>query len=298
LLAYAGGGQFVVETHDLAALVDEMQDLLRAAAGHIRLRFTTVSPCPVKGDAGQLRQILINFVLNAAEAIDDQATGEINLSVKLDSSDPGAPRVELEVRDNGRGMSPDVQRRILEPFFTTKTLGRGLGLAAVSGIVRSHGGELRVRSELEKGTTFTVRFPAVPMVDPVPRRVSSSPKAAAGAKLLLVDDNDNFRRMCASLLADLGYLALDMARGDEAIAHVRASMDDVDAVVLDWTMPAPGGAETFARLRELRADLPIVIMSGYAEAAATALTREGPTAFLEKPFTPDALDAAVRSVLG
>jgi signal transduction histidine kinase/CheY-like chemotaxis protein len=297
LLAYAGQGRFAIETLDLASVATEMEDLLRAAVGRIRLCLAAEGPCPVSGDAGQLRQVLMNFVVNAAEAIDDLECGKISVRVRRVSTPHDADTVLLEVRDNGRGMSADTQRRILEPFFTTKTFGRGLGLAAVDGIVRSHGGQLRVASAPGEGTTLTATFPAVEMTEPTPAAVPEPVARPAGQTLLLVDDSDNFRRMCASLLDDLGYRTLDAASGEAAVELISARGAEIDAVVLDWTMPAPGGAETFVRLRAIRPDLPIVIMSGYLEGSATELLRAGPARFIEKPFTAEALGDVLRSVL-
>jgi signal transduction histidine kinase/ActR/RegA family two-component response regulator len=297
LLAYAGGGRFVVETLDLAALVDEMQDLLRAAAGNVTVHFTNDGPSLVSGDAGQLRQVLVNFVVNAAEAIDEGVAGEIYVSVTRDPTDGDSSNVLLEVRDNGRGMAPEVQARIFEPFFTTKSFGRGLGLAAVSGIVRSHSGQLRMRSAPDQGTTLSASFPAVATAQAPRAAAPPSAEGTAGATLLLVDDSDNFRRMCASLLADLGYRTLEAGSGQVAVEVLTSHAHEIDAVVLDWTMPAPGGAETFLLLRSIRADLPIVIMSGYLEGDATELLRTGAAGFIEKPFTVEALGDVLRTVL-
>lgn len=300
LLAYAGKAQFLAQNVDLVALASEMQDLLRAAAGSAQVTFSSCGSCFVHGDAGQLRQILMNFVVNAKEAVGDSGGGRISVSVRREGQ-----RVLLEVRDNGRGMSPDVQKKIFEPFYSTKTLGRGLGLAAVSGIVRSHGAELQVQSEPNAGTTFTVAFPAVG----VPSSAPSSPRAPKStrelsypcpredATIVLVDDSDNLRRMCACLLDDLGYKVLDAANGNVAVDTLKTHLNAVDVVLLDWSMPSPSGAETFRRLREVRADVPIVVMSGYAEGVAEDVLSSGNAAFIEKPFTREELDAVLRKVV-
>lgn len=293
LLAYAGGGQIVVEVVDLASLVEEMQDLLRAAVGHVPLRVVTERGCAVRGDAGQLRQVVMNLVMNAAEAIDDPAAGGITVTVRRDETGGEGPRTLIEVRDEGRGMTPEVQRRMFEPFFTTKKFGRGLGMAAVSGIVRSHGGRLDVLSAPGAGATLTATFPAVPTAEVRPLATGST--VVSEGTLLLVDDSDNFRVMCAALLRDLGYRTLEAASGEQAVALLLANQDEIVAVVLDWTMPAPGGAETFQRLRAIRADVPIVVMSGYLEGGGTELLRQGPTAFIEKPFTAEGLGEALRA---
>lgn len=293
LQAYAGGGQSLIMEVDLIELVNEMQDLLRAAAGSTPLRFSLDGAAArVEGDAGQLRQILLNFVLNASEA-QVRAGGEIRVSVTHDAE---KSRVILRVSDDGKGMSEATQKRLFEPFFSTKDRGRGLGLAAVAGIARAHGAEIEVDSRLGVGTTFTVAFPAAV---PTPARE----RTKTDLRLLVVDDNDNFRRMCASLLRDLGFEVDDVGDGHSALA--RAAQHALDAVVLDLHMPAPSGAETFRMLRAQHPELPILITSGYTAEEAAAQLEEpdgarpvlGDAAFLEKPFTVDQLETALVALL-
>lgn len=289
LLAYAGGGQSLIMPLDLVELADDMQDLLRAAAGKTPLRFLFDGPAHVVGDAGQLRQTLLNFVINAVEA-QVRPGGEIRVQIALENADGDAPKVLLCVSDDGPGMPSEIKQRIFEPFFSTKDLGRGLGLAAVAGITRAHGAEMEVESEPGVGTTFSVRFPAV-----VPKRLSVA-RPKQGTTLLLVDDNDNFRRMCATLLSDLGFRTLEANNGSTALELVQ-SRTDVDAVVLDLLMPAPTGVETFRMLRAYDPRLPVVVTSGYAGPDAAELLALGHTSFLEKPFTVEQFEAALREVL-
>lgn len=291
LLAFAGEGRFVVEAFDLAALTRDMQDLLRALAADVPMTFEIDGPTFVRADAGQLRQVLVNFVINAKEAVDG-AEGHITVRVAPHEPD----RVVLSVADDGRGMTDEVQRRMFDPFFSTKALGRGLGLAAVSGIVRTHGGEIRVDSGPGRGTTMTVLFPRERAPSPA-RTPAPAPRERSPA-LLLVDDNDNFRRTCADILSDLGYAVEPCADGLAATRALEASPGRFDVVLLDWTMPRLSGAETFQRLRALDAELPIVIMSGYAESVASDHVQLDLAAFLEKPFTVDALQEALSRVLG
>lgn len=274
----------------MAALTRDMQDLLRAVASDAPIAFDVDGPAYVLADAGQLRQILVNFVINAKEAF-DAAPGRI--TVHVGRSEP--ERVVLSVADDGRGMTDDVQRRMFDPFFSTKALGRGLGLAAVSGIVRTHDGELRVDSAPGRGTTMTVLFPMA--AAPTPARTPAPAPRDRSPALLLVDDNDNFRHTCADILADLGYEVVPCADGLAATGALEASPGRFDVVLLDWTMPRLSGAETFDRLRALDPDLPIVIMSGYAESVASDHVNDL-AAFLEKPFTVDALQEALARVIG
>lgn len=297
LLSYAGGGQFVIALIDLIELAKEMQDLLQAAAGHVVIRFALKGPAFVRADAGQLRQVLMNLVVNAAEAVAGADRAEIHLLVAPDHSNAEAPRVLLEVRDTGCGMTPEVQRRVFEPFFSTKNLGRGLGLAAVGGIVRAHSAEMRVESTPGVGSTFSVLFPAVAATPMAPARAPVT-RHSHVQTILVVDDSNNFRHMCCSLLDDLGYRAIDASDGIKAATILETNGVEIDAAMIDWTMPPPSGEETFRRLRAIRPQLPILIMSGYAASGATELVLQGGAEFVEKPFTVDTLEAALAELLG
>jgi len=332
LLAYAGKAHRTASDVDFSALVGEMQDLLHAAVGSVRLSLSCdTGTCFVHGDAAQLRQIVMNFVLNAAEAVGNAPEGAIAVAVRRETPADASPapstvvlsplppregerlpRVVLEVRDNGKGIDPDVQKRIFEPFYSTKTKisgrGRGLGLAAVSGIAKTHGAELRVESAVGKGTTFTMLLPATlpptAAAEPSAERHSRTTRTMtaesnnAQCTILLIDDTDNMRKMSARLLHELGYRAFAENSGVAGVDTLRKHGHAVSAVLLDWSMPPPGGRETFQHLRELCPDLPIVIMSGYAESVAHDLLDGGRTTFLEKPFTRDELGAALRAVIG
>lgn len=301
LLAYSGNGQFVVEPIDLAAVAEDMGPLLQAAGGPVKVVVQRgAQDAWMQGDAIQIRQVLMNLVVNAVEAI-GAGVGTVVIRVLTDSSEECAGRspvgkaTVLQVSDTGPGMPAELQQRVLEPFFSTKGEGRGLGLAAVAGIVRGHDGSLRLTSEQGKGTTFRLAFPAVapaPRTEPPPASQARKTGRVTGT-VLLADDVENLRRSVASLLEMLGFHVISIADGVDIEVEL-ARHPEIDVLVFDWTM-SPGGERIVKRAREVRPDLGIVVMSGYSR-QALQLTRDARTAFLEKPFRVDDLEAILRDV--
>jgi CheY-like chemotaxis protein len=185
---------------------------------------------------------------------------------------------------------------MFEPFFSTKGPSRGLGLAAVSGIVEAHHGTIDVKTEIGVGTSFTVTLPGIrPSLGSV---TPSSPERSARVELhgtvLFADDSENFRRTAARLVADMGFQTIEVPDGTEA-ARVLETRADIDVLVMDWRMP-PGGKETLERARAVRPGLPVVVISGYAE-SALPFERDAITTFLAKPFVVDQLREALAHVL-
>jgi len=296
LLHFSGRGPGVARAIELEALVNEMQDLLRAAAAHVPVRFSSAGPAWISGDPGQVRQILMNLVVNAKDA--SFGCKDPSIHVAVASSDVPEPRVLLTVRDTGAGMTAEAQRRIFEPFFTTKAAGRGLGLAAVSGIVAAHGASISVESELGVGSTFAVSFPQVPAPLAIDE-TGARPLLGAGRTLLLVDDHDNFRVTCAQLLSDLGFRTHQARSGADALQFLDTPEGALIAgVLLDWSMPGVMGADVLGKLRDCRPGVPVVVMSGFADAGVRASAEGLGCGFIEKPFTMGALEAALASTLG
>jgi PAS domain S-box-containing protein len=314
LLAYAGKGRFLIQPIDLNALTGEMLGLLRTLVSHkahVRTDFADGLP-PVQADAAQLRQVVLNLITNASEALGG-AEGEITLRTGVERIDDprgysphAAPEaapgeyVFVEVADTGCGMSEEMLARVFDPFFSTKFSGRGLGLAAVLGIVRGHRGLVRLSSAVGQGTRFRVLFPrakgALPELAPAEAR-PPGPAAGTGS-VLVVDDEEAVRSLAAHVLREAGYQVIVAGDGEEGLAAFRVAGSTIRAVLMDLTMPGLDGVEATRRLYELRADLPVVLMSGYGEPQVMAgLAGMRFAGFLQKPFIAEGMLAALRAAL-
>jgi PAS domain S-box-containing protein len=320
MLAYSGRGTFRVGAVSVEGLLREMGDLLgRSIAKHATLRYAfTPDLPPVLADPTQLRQVALNLIVNASDALGDRP-GTITLRTALATVDehepdavPGIPVVPgtyvlLEVADTGRGMDAATVRRIFDPFFTTKATGRGLGLAATLGIVKGHGGLIRVRSEPGVGTTFGVLLPpadatAGPIVGGTPQApdVAAPASDGAGGRILIVDDEATVRAIGRRVLERAGYEVEEAADGPDGIAAFAGAPASWSAVLLDLTLPTLDGMAVLAAVRELRPGIPAVICSGWAaEEVAARLVGMERVVILEKPYPPAALvDAFRRSLDG
>jgi PAS domain S-box-containing protein len=309
MLAYAGKGRFVVAPADLSAVVHETAPLLRLSlppGARLELRLAAGLP-PVLADSSQLRQVVMSLVQNAGEALADGA-GVVAVETARLRAGPddlaggplgaGLPEGEyaaLTVSDSGCGMSEEVRRRIFEPFFSTKFTGRGLGLAAVLGIVRAHRGALRVDSRPGAGSTFRLLFPGQVWPAPPP----PPPPPARGGTVLVIDDEEAVRQVAARILRSAGLRAEVARDGREGLERLAALGDEVRLVLLDLTMPGLGGEGTYRELRRLRPAVPVVLMSGFSEGdLSERFASAGLAGFLQKPFRPDDLLRRVRAALG
>ena len=311
MLAYSGKGRFEVRPVDLRQHVREIGRLLSSSIPKkVALRVVEPSFLPtVQGDPSQIHQVLMNLVLNAAEAIGDRG-GEVVISLGEEEIGadgggdlvgrerlPEGRYVRLTVADTGSGMEANVRARIFDPFFTTKSTGRGLGLAAVLGIVRSHGGALRIDSKPGLGTKFDVLLPSAG-ARAHPPRSGDVPSEPGKGLILVIDDEEHVRVATARLLASIGYDVLEAADGEHGAEIFRASPGRIDAVVLDLTMPHLSGEETLALLRAIDPDVRVVFFSGYAESdMAARIGPLNPAAVLHKPFTRQQLTAALHAAL-
>jgi PAS domain S-box-containing protein len=304
LLAYTGRGNIVIQPIDLSDLVRESARLLATA---ISRKASLTLDCPpglplVEGDATQLRQVAVNLLTNASDALGD-ATGNITLStgrvvadaVLLARAVTGhglsvGPCVAVTVRDSGAGMSEATARRIFDPFFTTKFHGRGLGLAAVLGIVRAHRGAVVVDSAPGKGTTFQVLLPEGKQQVGASGATGEDALVPGGhaSTVLVIDDEALVRNVCGRILGQAGYRVLFAENGRRGLEVLAAQGDEVAVVLLDLTMPELSGAETLAQLRARWPTLPVVLTSGY-RADATLRSDLEPTEFIQKPYTPTSL---------
>ena len=310
MLAYSGRGQFTLGPLSLNHTVEEVSHLLSVSISKkVVLHYQFQPELPwFQAEASQIQQVVMNLVTNASEAI-GEAEGSVTIRTglhpygaqELARDFPGqaiAPGdfLTLEVIDTGIGMSPEVQARIFEPFYTTKFTGRGLGLSAMQGIIRGHKGGIRVRSEVGKGSTFTVIFPAGEGPYKEPELSTSEDSWRGQGTILVVDDEESVRLIAAQLLGSMGFDVVTAADGVEALDCYRRM--PIRAVLTDLTMPRMGGLETFRELRRLDPTCPVVLISGYNEQEALQnFLGQGLAAFVQKPFLRADLLRAMRVAL-
>jgi len=259
----------------------------------------------------QVRQIIMNLVINASEAI-GESSGVITMSTGLmectreylsesylQDELPDGSYVYLEVDDTGCGMSEEVRSRIFEPFFSTKFTGRGLGLAAVLGIVRGHRGAIKVSSDPGWGTCVRVLFPISQVKAAVEERAAPGPPRLQGeGTLLVVDDEEVVRVLSTRILERAGFTVLLAKDGKEAVEVFEAHAQEIRLVLLDLTMPLMDGEEVFRQMCRIRSDVRAILSSGYSEQDATErFTNLGLAGFLQKPYTADLLMEAVSKAL-
>ena len=302
LLAYSGRGRFVVKAINLSSLVTELSSLLNTVISkqaQVRLNLEQNLPS-VQVDVTQMRQVIMNLITNAADAIGDRSgritirTGRLKEGQREPPGDvgvgvlPDRACVLLEVEDTGVGMDPQTRARIFDPFFTTKMEGRGLGLAAVLGIVRRHEGVIRLTSTPDVGTRVRVVLPIAAGARVEAQAARDAPFHGRG-RALVVDDEPLVRDVAASMLAHMGFDVVTAAGGAEALELFERQPAAFEIVLLDLTMPGLGGLETLQALRRIRADVRIVLCSGIAQTAPEEVDEEQIAGFLRKPFRADQL---------
>jgi PAS domain S-box-containing protein len=312
MLAYSGKGSMAPERVDVSALVSEMGDLLATAVSKKAQLAVRVSsePLPVDADPTQLRQVVMNLITNASDAIGDRPgtivieTGMAEIDARQASTalagfeaGPGA-YVRIDVSDTGAGMDATTQARMFDPFFSTKFTGRGLGLAAVQGIVRSHRGAIQVRSAVGVGTTCTVLLPRASAPAPAP---AAQPRgrlpltALFSGTALVVDDEDTVRHAVGLMLQRFGFDVLSATSGREGLELIERHRADLAAVVLDLTMPDMSGADVLRDMRSRGVAVPVLLVSGYDPSdVAASVGGAGNVGFLQKPFRPAQLADALR----
>ena len=313
LLAYAGKGNDIREPTDLSDLVRETVGLIQSSipkTAGVSLELAADLP-PVKADPSQLQQLIMNLAINAGEAIGDGNPGAIEISTgqcELTAAEirenfvsealtPG-PYVWLQVKDTGAGMDGATKARIFDPFFTTKFTGRGLGLAAVSGILRSLSGAIRVYSTAGHGSTFYVLLPALPP-GRLPARRTPDGKRRGSGTVLVIDDESVVRQALLGMLQSMGFSVLLAENGQDGVEMFRRQSAHIVLVMLHLTMPVMGSEQAFDLIREIHKDVPTILISGYDQSEAAARTAgRNFSGFLRKPFTLDRLSEKVAAVLG
>ncbi|HEY1172932.1 MAG TPA: response regulator [Verrucomicrobiae bacterium] len=317
LLAYAGGGRFILGPVYMNEIARDTITLLRTTYSS---RAEIIFECepgvpPILGDPMQMRQLIMNLMMNAIEALDGK-TGIVKVVTRKVLPDPAAlagvilqpdklqdEYVMFEVKDDGCGMDEATKSRMFDPFFTTKFVGRGLGLPAVMGIVRSQGGILTVSSTKDVGSTFRVFFkPAKERYDTTISRRSKDADSTTTKKptgtVLVVDDEETVRDVCRRALQEAGYQVLTASDGAEGLEVFREHRPLIVAVILDLTMPKMDGQQTFNAMRMIMPGVKVLLMSGFSESEVISrFTSKTPAAFIQKPYTPEMLLAKVRSII-
>ncbi len=322
MLAYSGKGRFVIESIDLRKLVEETTHLLEVSISKkAALRYDFAgSPPTFAGDVTQIRQVIMNLITNASEAIGDDS-GTVTLSTGamhcdrayLDDLHPalyanlGQPLSTgvycyFEVSDTGCGMDRETIDKIFDPFFTTKFTGRGLGMSAILGIVRGHKGAIKVYSEIGRGTSFKILFPA--------DQSAGDGLAAAGkvreagtdwrgtGTVLVADDEPRIRAVAGKLLERMGFSVLAAADGREALQAFREHTGEIACVLLDLTMPQMDGEQVFREIRRLDPSVAVILCSGYSERDTTRrFAGQGLAGFLQKPYRMAALRAMLKEIV-
>ena len=309
LLAYSGRGNFVVERVDLTSLVHEMGHLLEVSTlPGTEIRYESDgSEAVIKGDITQIRQIVMNLITNASDAIGTEpgtitiATGlveyrgDTNLIDLLDDIPPGT-YARISVADTGGGIDMDFMSRIFEPFVTTKASGRGLGLSAVLGIVRAHAGGIAIHSSPDTGTRIDVLLPHT--ADTVETRVPDEPEPEPieySGKILFADDEVEIRNLARIVLGDCGFDVIEANDGLEAERLFRLHRESLRLVILDVMMPGKTGVEVFSSIAGEASDIPVILSSGFSESDALEPVRDHGVTFLKKPYLTRTLREAVIS---
>jgi PAS domain S-box-containing protein len=318
MLAYAGKGFINKKELNLSLLVRENAEIFRSAASTaVSMELSLLAQLPsIIADVAQIQQVVMNLITNAAESIEEQP-GNIRLSTGvmdcdqtfLDASlfdekpEPGL-YVFLEVSDNGCGMSKDIINRLFDPFFTTKFTGRGLGMSAVMGIIKSHDGALLVKSEIGKGTTFTALFPATDSFASAiePDTVKSAQSAPADKPLsgvaLIVDDDKSVLRNCSTMVKLIGLRVIAAHNGGDAVSKFQQHSEEIDVIIMDLTMPYMDGITASENIYRIRPDTKIILASGYnKEEMDKRVTDHPPAGFIRKPYSMKELEAEIRKVM-
>jgi CheY-like chemotaxis protein len=314
MLTYAGRATPKVTALDLSRLVDEMLDLLHpSAAGKSGLTTDLAEGLPsILGDETQIRQVVMNLVGNACEASEEGArpvrvrTGVMRPEASWLDDAVLAPRrpegeyVYLEVADRGPGMDAATRARIFDPFYTTRSSGRGLGLAVVLGIVRAHDGAIHLESEPGRGTTLHILFPqATELMERAAAPAGAPPAPERDTAVLVVDDDEALLELAARFLERGGFRVYTASGGRRAAEIFETHGNEIEAVVLDVSMPNVGGRETLQLLKRRRPGVRVLLTSGFGETAVAARFSGAvrPAAFLRKPYEPEELVARVRQML-
>ena len=314
LLAYAGKGRFVATSLSLNNLVRDTatSSQLPKPNGPVAIELDLGADVPmIDGDAGQLRQVILGLLTNAAEAMAGTPRGTVLIRTSTRMIEEGEVLLGdvgeslracryavIEVEDSGVGIEPDTLPRIFEPFFSTKFTGRGLGLSAILGIVRQHRGTIQVTSAPGQGSKFRVLIPVVRQRVEAAAHDRPSKALKGAGRILVVDDEETVRTAIRRSLEHWGYDVILAENGQAAVEVFPNVAGQLRAVFLDLTMPVMGGAEAMRHMRNIKPEVPVILISGYSQTDTMSRMKEGtPSSFLQKPFTPEQLGIKLCEVL-
>jgi PAS domain S-box-containing protein len=296
LMVYAGNEETVLEPVDLSMLVREMLKLLRVSISkQAKLEIDLPEGLPyVRANEAQIAQVVMNLITNASEALEEKQ-GVISVSVARSGED-----IRLQVGDTGRGMTEEVKGRIFDPFFSTKFSGRGMGLAAVQGIIRKHGGKIDVASIPGQGSRFTILLSSISERGPVARAsastISDVPPAGNAGTVLVVEDEEPLRLAVSKMLRKERFQVIEASDGRTGVDLFLANAPAIGAVLLDMTLPGLSGREVLQELRRIRHDVKVILTTAYSQdAALAALSGERPWGFIRKPYRLSELAQLLRN---
>ncbi|HSH02330.1 MAG TPA: response regulator [Anaerolineae bacterium] len=312
LLAYSGKENFEMMALDLNEIINNNLSFLHAATpNRITLDIDlTTEPMLTEANAGQLQQVVMNLVINAAEAYEEEmgsvyirtfvtrVAEQAGVSLVGNQSLLAGDYVCLQVRDEASGISPENLSKIFQPFFTTKYSGRGLGLSAILDIIREHRGGLALDSVVGRGTTFTVYLPIAVIAEEADEKMSEPAKKIESAQVLLVDDEAVIRLTLSEMFEMKGIGVIEAADGEEGVAQFKEKWQNIDVVVMDMTMPHMDGAEALAQMRQYSTTTPVIILSGYGQSQAMdQIENKEHVYFMKKPFKFEQLMRQITEIL-
>ena len=307
LLGFARGGKYEVKPTDLNELVKKQNRMFGRTKKQISIRGKYEKDLwSVEVDQGQIDQVLLNLYVNAWQAM--PAGGDLYLeteNVALDenyvnpfSVEPGR-YVKISVTDTGVGMDRAIQKKIFDPFFSTKEMGRGtgLGLASAYGIIKNHGGFISVYSEKGHGSTFNIYLPASEK-EIIEEKKPTGDTLRGTETVLFVDDEDMIIEVAGELFEQLGYKVLTAGSGKEACEIYEKNKEQIDIVLLDMIMPDISGSDTYDKMKKIDPDIKVLLSSGYSiNGQATEIMDRGCNGFIQKPFKMKELSQKLREIL-
>ncbi|MDQ6968732.1 MAG: PAS domain S-box protein [Mariprofundaceae bacterium] len=324
MLAYSGKGHFIIHPMNLSEVIRKILQLLETSVSKKAKLLPDLQDnlSLVEADEGQMQQVIMNLVINAAEAMDESG-GEIHITTEVvyltennlltllngEAIDKG-DYVVVHVRDNGCGMDAETQKKVFDPFFTTKFTGRGLGMSAILGIVRGHQGALQMQSVVGEGTQFSVYLPAIEgdSVDVIEPTSDSSMDLAivlpTSITVLVVDDEEDIRGLVGDILDVMDMHSILAESGEQGLALLEEHLDEIDVILLDMTMPNMNGQQFYAKMQVFASHIPVIISSGYTESdirqrfeKAKSLGDDLAIGFLQKPYRAESLQNSIEEIL-